>query len=342
MILVSSFVSSLLLASPGDPPSLSGDAEVYAPFLGTWEVEARWAWGATLSARATYEPGIGGRFVEVRTFVSDNGGDVYQRYFVLLGHDEDGGEVAHTFKSDGSYSASSISVEDGVLISEWMDGGSKIHDQLASIDADTQQWTVKMQPEGSDSWQTIMDATWRRVPDGVDSDATPSAPDRDRAPIPSWLFEGRGVDVRSFRKAAIIAAPLAEVYAAWSDQDAFVRSYRPDRDALAANIDLAIGGRYEWLFDGENGSNGCQVLSYVPNRMISFSWNAPPSQGESRGKHTWVVVEFEPLTAGETEVTITHLGFGAAAHWDETFAYFTKAWEVVLGNFKTHLERAAG
>ena len=75
-----------------------------------------------MSARATYEPGVGGRFVEVRTFVSDNGGDVYQRYFVLLGHDEGGAEVAHTFKNDGSYSSSSIDVEDGVLISEWEEG----------------------------------------------------------------------------------------------------------------------------------------------------------------------------------------------------------------------------
>ena len=30
------------------------------------------------------------------------------------------------------------------------------------------------------------------------------------------------------------------------------------------------GGRYEWLWDGKMGSNDCQVLSFIPNRMISF------------------------------------------------------------------------
>jgi len=156
-------------------------------------------------------------------------------------------------------------------------------------------------------------------------------------PIDPTLFDAAGPDVRSFVVEETIAAPVAQVYAAWTDGEAFRRIYDPERPELRANIDLAIGGRYEWLFDGETGGNGCQVLSYVPDRMITFSWNAPPSQPESRAKRTWVVVELEPRGERSTHVRVTHLGFGDAPHWDETRAYFEKAWPHVLAQFRAHL-----
>ncbi len=156
-------------------------------------------------------------------------------------------------------------------------------------------------------------------------------------PIDTSLF---AVDreTRSFVQEATISAPVEVVYAAWSDSSAFARSYAPDRPALRANIDLAIGGRYEWLWDGKTGGNGCQVLSFIPNRMISFTWNAPPDQPESRAMRTWVVVEFEPTSDGGTHLTLTHMGFGSAPHWDETVRYFDAAWPTVFSSFKKDLE----
>ena len=71
---------------------------------------------------------------------------------------------------------------------------------------------------------------------------------------------------------------------------------------------------------------------------MSFSWNAPPDQAESREKNTWVVVELEPLDGGSTQVRLTHLGFGDAAHWDETYDYFGKAWSFVLQQMQTGME----
>jgi uncharacterized protein YndB with AHSA1/START domain len=128
------------------------------------------------------------------------------------------------------------------------------------------------------------------------------------------------------------------VYAAWTDGEAFARSYAPDHPELRGEIDLAIGGRYEWLWDGKMGSNDCQVLSFIPNRMVSFSWNAPPEQPDSRAQRTWVVVETEPTEDGGTHVRLTHLGFGPEPHWVETREYFEKAWPHVLEQFKKHLE----
>jgi len=153
--------------------------------------------------------------------------------------------------------------------------------------------------------------------------------------IDGGLFTMQGSNVRSFTKEVVIGAPVEAVYAAWTDDASWSEVYdSPSK----ANIELAIGGRYEWLFDGTIGSNGCQVLSYVPNRMLSFSWNAPQDQPESRALRTWVVVETERLDVGTTLVRITHLGFGDGENWDETYTYFEAAWDRVLARFRDSLE----
>jgi uncharacterized protein YndB with AHSA1/START domain len=157
------------------------------------------------------------------------------------------------------------------------------------------------------------------------------------APIDPALFDARGADVRSFTKEIEIAAPAAAAYALWTDGAAWQRLMgEPSR----ANLDLEIGGRYEWLFDGKIGSNGCQVLSYIPGRMVSFTWNAPPGQA-TRERRTWVVVETEALSPATTRVRLTHLGFGQGADWDQTFAYFDNAWGRVLPMMKAALETDA-
>ncbi len=160
-----------------------------------------------------------------------------------------------------------------------------------------------------------------------------------RRQIDPALFVAAGPQLRSFEVEEVIAASCEDLFEAFTDGKAFARAFDPQREALAANIDLAIGGDYEWLLDGEIGSNGCQLLSYIPGRMLSFSWNAPPTQPQSRARRTWVVVELTPQEEGNTRVLITHLGFGAEAHWDETFAYFQRAWPIVLGHFKQNLDR---
>lgn len=169
------------------------------------------------------------------------------------------------------------------------------------------------------------------MPDGPPADGP--------RPIDSARFAASGSDLRSFSREMTIRAPADEVWLAWTEADRFRAIYADEESPLAANIDLAIGGRFEWLFDGEVGSNGCQVLSYLPGRMLSFSWNAPPTQPESRERSTWVVVELEPVDATATRVRLTHLGFGEEPHWDETVAYFEGAWEHVLERFRAGLER---
>lgn len=153
--------------------------------------------------------------------------------------------------------------------------------------------------------------------------------------IDTSLFVGAGAGVRSFMKTAEVQAPAPAVFHAWASAEGWRAVY--DRPECRADIDLRVGGRYEWLFDGRTGSNGCQVLAYIPDRMISFSWNAPPTQPESRAKRTWVVVELEPIAGDRTRVTLTHLGFGDGPAWDETRDYFFAAWDQVLTRLREKL-----
>jgi len=149
-------------------------------------------------------------------------------------------------------------------------------------------------------------------------------------PIDDQLFVASGSDVRTISVERLIDAPPAAVWEAWTTETGWKAAYGPDRPELNANIELAVGGRYEWLFDGTTGSNGCQVLSYLPPRMLSFTWNAPVAQAQSRSKRTWMVIEIEPEPGGRSRVRATQLGFGEGPHWDETRDYFEQGWAHVL------------
>ena len=106
-------------------------------------------------------------------------------------------------------------------------------------------------------------------------------------------------------------------------------------------IELKPGGPFEIYFlmdapKGEQGGEGNKVLSFLPNEMLSFSWNAPPSIPEIRNqKHrTWVVVQLIALNETTTKVTLDHLGWKDGEKWDETYAYFDQAWDFVLDSLE--------
>jgi uncharacterized protein YndB with AHSA1/START domain len=322
------FISIVVLAAGQARAELQGPLAELEPLLGTWEVEATWASGQALWSRAEYVEGIGGRTIEASVFVKDGDGEPYQRYFTVFTIDGERDQlVAHFFNHDGSYQAMDFSLDGRTLSTEWSEGGTAFRDRSELVEDDVLHWTVEMKPADTSAFTTIMDALWHKQRETEMSKI-----------INTEMFAASGPDVRSFVKETTIDAPVAAVYAAWTDSAAFLKAYDPSRPEMAANIELAIGGPYEWLWDGRIGSNGCQILSYIPNRMVSFSWNAPPDQPESRARHTWVVVELAAVGEGSTHVTMTHLGFGTEPHWDETFEYFGKAWPHVLAQLKQNLE----
>ncbi len=306
------------LPRPSRPEKLQGELGRLSYFLGTWEINGAWSSGQKLHARNEFRIGLGGRFMEITTSVRDGDGPVYERYRTIYQHTPDG-FVGHGFVFDGT--AKSVPVEVTFeptlkMRTELTENGTTVRNDAIRIDDDSYAWKVWVRGADDAEWVSVMDGVWKRVKEAAEV-----------GPIEAAAFVGSGSDVRRFTKVATIAAPVERVFAAWSTAAGWRGVY--DAPPSRARIDLAIGGRYEWLFDGEVGSNGCQVLSYIPDRMISFSWNAPPGQPESRARRTWVVVELAPVAAG-TRVTLTHLGFGTGSQWDETYAYFDAAWERVL------------
>lgn len=158
--------------------------------------------------------------------------------------------------------------------------------------------------------------------------------------IDTALFVASGDDVRTLEFDRIINAPPAAVWAQISTPQGVKRWMD-----IEANINLAIGGAYELYFEqsrgrGNKGTEGTQVLSYVPEAMLSLSWNVPTSLGEVRGLRSWVTFLIEPSTQG-SRVRIVHTGFGDTPGWDKAYDFYEQGWPTVLGMLKRSLDGGA-
>lgn len=140
----------------------------------------------------------------------------------------------------------------------------------------------------------------------------------------------------------VISAPRSEVWR-WISSSEGWKSFI----GVASRIGSTPGEPFEIYFDidapeGQRGSEGCTVLSLDPERMFSFTWNAPPKFAHARQQRTWVVVTLVDLDPARTRVTLRHLGFAeqAAKHpdhaqeWRDVRAYFQNAWGMVMGALK--------
>ena len=158
---------------------------------------------------------------------------------------------------------------------------------------------------------------------------------------------------KAIRVQEVVPASIADVWAAWTTSEGWTAFLGTE-----AHIELEPGGRFEIYFDpsapdGLKGSEGCTVLSYLPERMVSFTWNAPPTLPKVREQdhHTIVVVELHPLGDDRTRVTLTHHAWPAEGtpiydrggeQWEKTYGYFQRAWPAVLGAMKTHFSEEDG
>jgi len=125
---------------------------------------------------------------------------------------------------------------------------------------------------------------------------------------------------------AVVEANVSDVWQAWTTREGVLSFF-----ASACNIDVRVDGPYEMLFNlaaepGSQGGEGVKILAIQPEKMLSFTWNAPPQLPDVRFQHTHVVVRFEPLSELQTRVTLRHDGWGEGGQWDQAFDYFSKAW----------------
>lgn len=147
-----------------------------------------------------------------------------------------------------------------------------------------------------------------------------------------------GDPLAPIRHERVVELPRSDVYALVATADGWRKFFD-----VQARIEPRPDGPFEICFDssapeGQRGSEGCRVLSVVPQELLSYTWNAPPTFQHARGRHTWVVWRFEALAPARTLVRLDHLGFAeqAAAHpdhrseWEAVRAYFERAWGKVL------------
>ena len=129
---------------------------------------------------------------------------------------------------------------------------------------------------------------------------------------------------RVVRVEGTVNGPVSEVWRVWTTSTGAEEFF-----AEKANIQLSIGGPYEIQFDPKDersGTKGLKVLSYAPEEMISFQWNAPPEYPEVRNGGTWVVVQMRPEGTDHTHITVSHLGWKEGPQWDAAYAHFVVGW----------------
>lgn len=142
-------------------------------------------------------------------------------------------------------------------------------------------------------------------------------------------------------KMAIVKAPKSRVWWAWTTTEGVEAFVAPK-----AHIELKVGGKYEWYFitdapEGLQGSETCKVLSYLPEQMLSFSWNAPPDQEFVRNHtyRTWVVIQLTDTPEGFTLAELSHIGWPEGEPWNVAYDYFNEAWGFVMQRLQQYFEK---
>lgn len=139
---------------------------------------------------------------------------------------------------------------------------------------------------------------------------------------------------RSLVKTATVNAPVDEVWKAWTTSEGIKTFFAPE-----ARVEARPGGPFEihinpYARPGLKGADDMVFLALQEQRMLSFTWNAPPHLPEARRQRTSVVVRLNPAGEGRTEVRLTHTGWGDGGQWDQAYAYFDRAWGNVLANLE--------
>lgn len=135
-----------------------------------------------------------------------------------------------------------------------------------------------------------------------------------------------------------IRASRQRAYRAWTDSKVLSTWFAP------AQIEARPGGMYEIYIVrdaeyGVRGSEGCRVLSLIPNRMLTFEWSAPPKFGDAyRAFRSHVTLTFERGPELTTTLRLRHYGWPFAGEFKEVRAYFEQVWPPLLERVKEFVE----
>ncbi|HEX9390087.1 MAG TPA: SRPBCC domain-containing protein [Usitatibacteraceae bacterium] len=143
---------------------------------------------------------------------------------------------------------------------------------------------------------------------------------------------------RAIDEKVTVKSGVAEVWKAWTTTEGIKTFFAPD-----AKVELRVDGPFQIYINplaepGMRGADDMRIIGFQEQKMLSFTWNAPPSLPEARKQRSVVIVRFISRGDDLTDVTIHHVGWGEGGEWDKAYAYFSKAWPSVLKNLKKRFD----
>ena len=138
---------------------------------------------------------------------------------------------------------------------------------------------------------------------------------------------------RAIDQEVVVAAKADAVYRAWTTTEGIKTFFAPD-----ARVELAVDGPFEIYINpyapaGLKGADNMRVIGFQQDKMLSFTWNAPPSLPEARKQRTIVILRFQ-AEGDKTRVHLHHVGWGEGGEWDKAYEYFSNAWPRVMANLQ--------
>lgn len=140
------------------------------------------------------------------------------------------------------------------------------------------------------------------------------------------------INTKIIEKSSLFNEPRSKLWWRWTTKEGLHSFFGYDNQ-----IELTPGGPFEIYFlkdnpEGTKGGEGNKILSFLPEEMLSFTWNAPPQHElvRNHSHRTWVVLNFEKKDDQQTRLSLRHIGWLDGEEWDAVYHYFRKAWDMVF------------
>jgi uncharacterized protein YndB with AHSA1/START domain len=144
---------------------------------------------------------------------------------------------------------------------------------------------------------------------------------------------------RMLQKRLSIRAPAATVWKAMTDAAELARWF-----PTAAETDPRPGGTYRFRFEyvehpERDHSREGSFVDLAPPKRLSYTWHAPLADAPGAEGPPETTVEISLIEkAGQTDVVLTHSGFGYGADWDRSFERHSENWAFFVLNLRSYLE----
>ena len=161
---------------------------------------------------------------------------------------------------------------------------------------------------------------------------------------PVMTVEARAADgTRYYEDSLVIHAPGATLWKAFTETATYKRWSVP-----VSAVDFRLGGAIEASYDPKGRLGDPQniknaFIGYLPERLLVFrNVQAPDGlPGHEIYGQTVKIVQFEPLSADVTRVTVSGVGFGDGKAFDPLYRFFVEADGEMLKALRTAFETAA-